>query len=408
MYVIVLAITALLAAIWGWRKGAMRVVTRLLVLVLAYALTWQETPALVHFITEKHWLTGVVVWPVASGALFVGGSVMFSLCAAGIYYLAPDEWKHGGKSAGAILGAVLGGVLGLFLVWTVGVTQDAIAKRQQAGTDTSDSASTTAQNRTAAHTAPDNTVNNTRSAADQFLYDFAANSVSSVLTSIMGNSPSAALAGQMLRSPLSVGEGFKHLAEQPALRLLIQDPQSYFVLKNGSVADVMRLPYFRELVSDAELMRFLTSAGLAGTTAAEQEQDFATKLSTYARNFEQVRLTPEYQALASDPNFQAQLKSGQWIQLLGNEKARALAEMLINPDTVASQPAAAGKPTGFTMQAPGQTTWSSNDDPNAGATGDETGESSVKPIYRWRDANGRIHITDTKPPDGIEADVLVE
>lgn len=30
----------------------------------------------------------------------------------------------------------------------------------------------------------------------------------------------------------------------------------------------------------------------------------------------------------------------------------------------------------------------------------------VKTLYRWKDANGRLHITDQAPPDGTTADVI--
>lgn len=391
-----LIVPAVLSAFWGWQKGAMRVASRLSVLVLAYALAWQETPALVHLLAEKQWLSGMYIWPVAGGALFMGGSLVFSLAAVGLIYLAPDEWKEGGKGAGALLGALLGGVIGLFLVWTVGVAQDAIHKREQ----TKGSAATTSQPAPVA----------SRSASDQFLHDFAANTVAGTVTTIMGDSPATALTSEVLRAPLSVGEGFKHLAEQPDLRLLIQDPQSYAVLMRGTPAEIMRLPHFRAVVADAELMRFLESTGLSGDTPVEQEQDLANKLSTYARNFEYIRQTPEYQALAADPDFQSQLKSGQWLQLLGNDRVRELAEMLINPDTVVSRDTVSTPPAGFTMQAPGQAQWVSPDqaESEAAPEGNDTGTAPAKTIYRWRDADGRMHLSDEKPPEGTPADVLVE
>jgi hypothetical protein len=82
--------------------------------------------------------------------------------------------------------------------------------------------------------------------------------------------------------------------------------------------------------------------------------------------------------------------------------------MLINPDTAIRSE----QPVGYSIQAPGQTQWRpdnadtdtaqlSEDSPQADSTSNKT-------IYRWRDANGRIHLTHEKPPAGIQADAMVE
>jgi hypothetical protein len=394
MNVLLLAIPALLCALWGWHKGALRVVTRLSVLILAYALVWQETATFAHYIAEKQWLTGVLVWPAAAAGLFLGGSFLFSACASGFLYLAPDEWKEGGKSLGAMLGGLLGSVLGVFLIWTAGVMQDAQLKRQQ--------------NETAITHTTQPITSSQRSAIDTLLNDFASTAVAKTVSTVMGDSPAAVFTSEMLRSPISVGEGFKRLAEQPDLRRLLSDPESYEVLIHGTAEEVMRLPYFQALVSDVELMRFMKSTGLAGETLAEQKYDLASKMCTYARNFEIISETPQYEALVADPAFQDQLRSGQWLQLLANDKTRELAEMLINPDTAIRSE----QPVGYSIQAPGQTQWRpdnadtdtaqlSEDSPQADSTSNKT-------IYRWRDANGRIHLTHEKPPAGIQADAMVE
>ena len=391
MNVLLLAIPALLAALWGWHKGALRVVARLFVLILAYTLVWQETAPFAHYIAEKQWLTGMFVWPAAATGLFLVGTFVFSACASGFLYLAPDEWKEGGKNLGAILGLLLGGVLGVFLIWTAGVMQDAQFKRQRSELPTAQA-----------------TADSEHSVVDTTLNDFATQLVSTTIRTTMGDSPAAVFTSEMLRSPISVGEGFKRLAEQPDLRRLLSDPESYDVLIHGSAEDVMKLPSFQALVSDAELMRFMVSTGLAGETLAEQKHDLASKMCAYARNFEIISETPQYEALVADPVFQDQLRSGQWLQLLANDKTRELAEMLINPDTAKRN----GAPVGYSIQAPNQTQWRpDNVDANATQHADDVpqrSESASKTIYRWRDAKGHIHLTHEKPPEGIQADAMVE
>ena len=400
MYTLLFITFVLATGFWGYYKGSLKVLLRLLTILFAYTLAWQGTSTVAHFLTLKHWLPGVFVWPVAAGALFVGGSLFFSLLASLLVYVAPDEWKQRGKGLGAAMGCLLGSIIGLFLLWTAGVAQEAILKRQQtqAGIESSPDAF-------ASKPAPPE-----HSTTDQILQSAATEMISRAATAIMGDSPTASLAGEIARSPISVGEGFKHLAEQPELRLLLQDPESYATLTHGTPDDVLRLPHFRALVTDTELMRFLGTTGLTGATPAEQERDLATKLSTYARNFETLRHTPEYQALAADPDFQNQLKTGQWLQLLTNEKARELAEILVNPEALAKQQDTQDASTRFTVSAPGQTEWNStaHGSKTDGGSDNRTDTETTKTIYRWRDPKGRIHLTDEKPPEGTPYDELVQ
>lgn len=404
--------------LWGWHNGGLRVGTRLGALLLAYALVYQETGNLAAFISEKGWLTGVLVWPAASGTLFVSGSVMFGIMGSLFMYVAPDEWKMGGKKTGAVLGAALGVVLALMLAWATGVVQDALAHkaRQSAASSATDRASATSH-AAAKNTVPVKTFQSTpRSALDQALFDFAAKAMAGTVTAALPEQASA-LAEQMMRSPISVGEGFRQLAENPDLRTLVEDPASHAVLLRGDAHEIQRLPAFRAIVQDQQLMQFLKVAGLNGDSTTALEQDFANKLSTYTRNFERVKMTPEYQALLQDDTFVAKLQSGDWLSLLSDEKIRRMAETLINPPE--HLPGDPLPPATYSISAPGDMNWQSSDtsatevgkhetDTTQTSAPDAPTDKASGVIYRWRDERGRLHITDDKPADGIPYDSLVQ
>lgn len=411
-----LAACILCSGIWGWYTGALKVSLKLGVLALAYGLTWQLTPTLANHMATQGWLKGVYVWPSAAVVLFVGSMLLFSLTARFCLYLAPDEWHHSGKPAGALAGLVLGAVVGFSLVWTVGVLQDAYRHRQQA------TAPPPNTDQPSSHTAaPPPSTSPTAVAArtplDQALYDFTANVMANAVTSALPDSPGTNLAQAMLKSPIAVGEGFKQLANSAALRQLLTDPASRQLLVQGDVARIRQLPAFRELTSNTALMEFLKTGGLTGDTDSQREQDLAAKLARYTRNFEIIRQTPAYQAIQQDQDFQAKLHAGQWLELLGDERIRHLTELLINPpEDLAAQLSATdplSTPTTYSISAPGDTQWQSSSTAPPTAPPDNEADdtanppASLAPIYRWRDNNGNIHLTDKKPPDGTDYDTLV-
>ena len=389
MYIAIALFTALLVSFCGWRMGVFRLALRLSALLLAYAFTWQEAPRFAHYLADKGWLSGLLVWPVAGLLLFMGGAAIFSAFARLLGKLAPEQWNTGGKFAGAISGALLGAALGLLMVWTVGVLQDSWSLRE---------ARQTAAGNTVPPV-PDTGGPSVVVQADRLIRDLSADTMAALVRGALGNSPSATVASQWVRQPLSMSAGLEHLAGKPELRMLFQDPDNYAVLVRGSAGDIIRLPEFQALTSDPQVMQFLSVAGLPGQALAQQSQALAEILSRYTRNFEKLRATPEFQALAQDAELRQTLQQGNLLVLLTNDKMRRLATMLEQGTPSVQLPAA--KALQQHAQAMGET-----DKPGTSARARVSQEAPSKPLYRWQDAKGRVHITEDKPPEGVKADVI--
>lgn len=387
MFVFIIAITSLLAALWGWRMGFFRLALRLSAILLAYAFTWQEAPRFAHYLADKGWVSGLLVWPIAGLLLFMGGTAIFSAFARLLGKLAPEQWHTGGKFAGAISGVLLGAALGLLMVWTVGVLQDSWALREARQ---SDAGSITPP-------IPDTGGSSVVVQADRLIRDLSADSMAALVRGALGNSPSATVATQWVRQPLSMSAGLEHLAGKAELRMLFQDPGNYAVLVRGSAGDIIRLPAFQALTSDPQVMQFLSVAGLPGEALAQQSQALAEILSRYARNFEKLRTTPEFQALAQDAELRQKLQQGNLLVLLTNDKMRRLATMLEQGMPSARLPAA----TALQQHAKGM-----GETYRSGSFAGARQEAPSKPLYRWQDAKGRVHITEDKPPEGVKADVI--
>jgi uncharacterized membrane protein required for colicin V production len=393
MYVLLVLACTLAIALWGYISGFFRVMLRLATFLLAYAATWQETPHLAEYLSAQGWLQGLLVWPVASVAVFLGSSVVFSLLARFLVYAAPEHWLVGGKVTGAGFGALLGCGTGLLMAWTIGVLQDTWHMHT-------------------AQSAQDNPVVNSADlikpeesgsdAADKFVRDLAGDAIAALAQRALGDTPAATAATQWVREPMSVSSGLQHLASKPELRALFENPASFAVLVNGGSNEIQRLPAFQAITDDPEIMPFLSVMGLQGETLPEQSTALAELLSRYARNFEKLRTTPEFQSLTQNAELREKLKQGNLIVLLTDEKMRRLAEMLAHGDQLDNLPLATAvrgddagtvpdTEKGLSRQQPAPTL-----DP-----------APSKPLYRWKDSNGRVHITEEKPSEGVQVDVIV-
>lgn len=388
MYVFIAGLTTCAMVLWGWHKGLLHLVLRLSALLLAYVFTWQVTPAFAAYITERGWLSGVLVWPAAGLALFFVGSMVLSLLARGVLHIAPAHWQSEGKLAGGVIGAALGCGLGLLLVWTTGALQDAwhirTANENQQDENQQDKSTPAPISALPA---------SVLSYADQVVRHWSGDVIATMAQRTLGDSPAATVATQWVRDPLSMSEGLQHLANKPALRQLFQDPASYDVLVKGSSADIQRLPAFQALTDDPQVMQLLSVAGLPGEALPQQSQALAGMLSRYAGNFEKMRTTPEFQALVQNPDLRQKLQQGNLLVLLTDDKIRQLASMLTQDNTTLGkidQPATAAHSPPI---APAQ--------PITPAQ-----PMQEKNLYRWKDERGRVHITEDQPPEGIKADVI--
>ncbi|MBK8287269.1 MAG: DUF4124 domain-containing protein [Cellvibrionales bacterium] len=385
MYITIALVAAFFTALWGWRKGFLHLLLRLSALLLAYAFTWQETPAFAAYIAEKGWLTGVLVWPLAGLLLFFTGSIVFS-CWRGFWFALRQTIGSVAANGQGIAGAVLGCGLGMLLVWTTGALQDAWRMRM-------------AQQSAPVQTPSTSEKTTSLSEADRIVRNLSGNAMSALAQGALGQGPAATAAGRWMRDPLAMSEELKHLTSKPELRQLFENPANYNVLVRGSTVDIQRLPAFQSLTGDAKVMQFLSAVGLPGEALPQQSQALAGMLSRYAGNFEKLRKTPEFQALAQDPELRMKLQQGNVLALLTDDKMRRLAAMLAHGE----QPPGVGSADGVGL-AGSEEFASLGQDKQEQKTPEENLPKKI--LYQWKDEKGRMHFTEDKPPEGVKADVI--
>lgn len=369
-WIILISITVI-SAFAGYRKGALMMTVRVIAFVAGYVVAWKLTPLLAQWLIDTHKLQGVIVYPAAGLALFFSTGIILNMVSSILFLFIPSHIKEGGKLAGAFLGGFFGLVFGLLCVWTVGIVHNAILQRQQA----TDSAATIAS------------VPSSTSMARQF----AGKIISTATQAVMGDTNSTAITSQLLSDPVSISQGLNYLAKNPNVGELFRNANNYRIMVNGTPADIMKIPAFQQLVNDDQAMSFLSQTGLAGNNDQEKQTTLANNFSTYTKNIDKIKNTPEYRNIISDPEIATTLKAGNYMALLTNEKVRLLAEMIAHGSNKYSTII----PTAIITPTTNDTKTSSDD-----------GNTSQK-IYRWKDNQGGIHYGET-PPDSsdVSGDVI--
>jgi hypothetical protein len=176
-----------------------------------------------------------------------------------------------------------------------------------------------------------------------------------------------------VRDPIAITKGLDHIAKQSALRELFQSP----TLTQGSVDDILQQDSFKQLTQDPQTMTFFEQAGLEGATPEEKQRNLATQLSTYAKNAQQLKTTPEYRDVAHDPEIIEKIKAGNYLSLLSNDKVKRLTQLLSQATTS----------TNTKLSTTTQTNTVSTIVPAI----------TSQKIYKWKDKQGHINFTSEKP-----------
>jgi uncharacterized membrane protein required for colicin V production len=368
-WIILISITAI-SAFAGYRKGALMMAVRVIAFVLGYVVAWKLTPPLAQWLIDTHKLQGVIVYPAAGLALFFGTGIVLNIVSSILFLLIPSHIKEGGKLAGAFLGGLFGLVFGLLCVWTVGIVHNAILQRQQAA-DSATTIISTAQSTSVAR-------------------QFAGKIISTATQAVMGDTNSTAITSQLLSDPVSISQGLNYLAKQPNVGELFRNADNYRTMVNGTPSDIIQIPAFQQLVNDDEAMSFLSKTGLTGNNEQEKQVTLAKNFSMYAKNIDKIKNTPEYRSIITDPEIATQLKAGNYMALLTNEKVRLLAEMITHGSN------SSGTTTSAIIIP--------ND--NKKITSSDNDEKPQK-IYRWKDKQGGMHYGETPPePSDVSGDVI--
>ena len=292
---------------------------------------------------------GVVAFIGTSLTLFLAaGLAMMLIFALLRRYLFPgDDISTTSALGGGFVGALVGVLLAIAIIWSFAFVRDMRS---------SDTTETTASKHS--------------SGIETLANRLAGSAVSTAMNAGSVTPEVARLSGALAAAPAEFMQRTQRFMKSTEFLALMNDPRNQRVLDSGNPERVQRLPAFRALVVNPNL---LALAQMSGLDDDDLEAGLARQLTDIWGRAQQVKNDPRVQAILADPEFQAALDSDNPVDLLTNHQLLEMADIIFADEAIAA----------------------TSDQSTAGTSGVNPPKEPTE-IYQWTDASGRIHYSDQK------------
>jgi hypothetical protein len=349
---LVFLVVILFFAYRGFRKGLLKSIARILSVVAGYACAILYSKQVSGIIESELQLQGILALIAASLLLFFGASILVGL----LFWLLEKLLAGDGSVSG--LGTGL--LLAIVVVWAVAFIRDARPLES-----------------------PGSSVAKEPSKIETLANRAAGKAVASAMSLGSASPEVAKISAALAESPAEVVQRAQRLAQSEDLSALLNDPRSRVALDSGDPEAVRKLPAFQQLINNPDLQALANATGLTDEAAAEnQPMDvaLATRVTDIWARTQRAKNDPRVQAILADAAFQQSIRSGNPLDLLGNEKLLEMADIIFSDEAA---PASVEQ----------------------GARSGQSGQSgsvlqpaeNVKKLYKWTDDSGRTYYSDVKP-----------
>jgi hypothetical protein len=348
---IIFVVVTLLFAWRGFRGGFIKSLGRVFTVLAGYAAAILFSGPLSAWVGMQFGWQGVVAFIGASLALFLGAgfAVMLIFALLRRYLFPGDDISTPSALGGGLVGALVGVLLAIAIVWSFAFVRDMRAPATSGPTASGHS-----------------------SGIEKLANRLTGSAVSAALKAGSASPEAARLSGALAASPAEVMQRARQLMKSAEFQALIQDPRNQRVLDSGNPELVRKLPAFRALAANPDLLVLSEMLGLAD--GDDLEAELARQLTDTWGRAQQVRNDPRVQTILADPEFQAALDSGKPVDLLTNHQLLELAEIIFADE--AAVPAT---------------------EQSLAAESEVSAPREPAQIYQWTDSSGRIHYSDKEP-----------
>ncbi len=342
----------------GYRKGLAAVIIGLAGLVFAYVASLKLAFPFGDILRLMGLAQGLSAYFMAATIIFMGVGFCFFIPGLLLKRRARKQVERGeARSWTFILAAILNGTVGLVyslvVVWMAMFVRDALMPEQleySTRRPVFERMSIAAAKFIARRVVPDSEKN-------QAMVEFAAD-------------------------PGQVARHAKTVMNHPLLNQCLQDNAIRDAMTRGDTAAILESNAFKNLAQDpafseaGQALRLINDEGEA--------KGLAELLARVGSAFDQLQQDPEVRAILEDPEFNEQLRQSSPWKLLNDERMLTLIRRLnevspssaelphVEPNRVQPVPVETQK------------------------------EKTPRKLYRWRDAQGGLHLTNDPPPEGAE------
>lgn len=396
--------------VWrGYQKGFIGSITRVLSWLLAYPAAIIFTKPLATLFIQHTALDGVIVYFIAGASIFLAVSFFVTLVLNGLSRLIPENTftETGSKIGGASVGIIIGGLVGLLAVYGIILVKKPDAVPADIATASLQEQSTNLTHVAPNNVTPDNITANTTtnttsttasikvpklneltSANDSFIEASAKKLISTAAATAVDVALDDKTATQVTKAftqdPQSMLGHVQHVANNGKMKALLADEHIQSLLTTGDVHALMNEAGFRELMGD-EHMQALVATADDSTTGATGQQAAAEKMVAAWQRANNLKHDPRIIAIISDPEFQRQLNSPNKLALMMNPKLNQLTEIIFSNETLAAN--GMGNYEVSNLDEPAS-------DQSQNATAPSENKKPPTKIYRWTDADGKVHYSD--------------
>jgi len=343
----------------GFRKGLLKSIGRILSVVAGYVCAILYTGQVSGIIESEYQLQGIVAFIAASLLLFFGASILVGL----LFWLFEKMLAGDGSVSrassigGAVVGLATGLLFAIVIVWTLGFVRNTISTENLA---------------TAVSKPP--------SKVEKLANRVASRAVTTAMSLGSANPEVTRISAAIAEAPADIVQRAQRLAQSEDMSAVLNDPLSRAALDSGDSEAVRKLPAFQKLMANTDMQALASATGLVDDAAASNQAvdaAVATQLTDIWGRAQRAKTDPRVQAILADAEFQQGIRSGNPLDLLGNEKLIELANIIFSDE---------GGSTGVEQRATG------------GQSGNNLQpDENVKQLYKWTDDSGRIYYSDVKP-----------
>ncbi len=355
LFVVVVALFA-----WrGFRSGFVKSLARVLAVVAGYASAILFAGDVSSLLEARFALQGIVAFAVASAGLFLLAATIVMLVFWIVRRFLPGDGEISLPSAvgGSVVGALVGVLLAIVIVWSFAFLRDFAPGRSVE----------------ALASAPENRL-------EKFANRVAGSAVGAAMSASDAEPEVARISSALMENPAEVAMRTRRLMESAELQALVRDPRNRQILDSGKAELVRKLPAFRALVTNPDMVAMARVTGYG--EGADMEAELAQQFTDIWARTQRVKNDARFQSIVNDPEFLATVQSGNPLVLMADPRLLELAEIIFEDDA------------GSTSQPGG-----------LGGSVDEASspeEISLEPkkqteIHQWTDSSGRVHFSDKKP-----------
>ncbi len=359
----------------GYKKGLWASLASLAALIAAYvaSILWGSSLA--------NQIQGLVGNPILENALaYVLVYFLVYLLVAGLLSVVMKRFRAGERRlaiAGAVFGGGVGALSGLIVIWALSFLYAALKLNPEINTPASmDSVMQGAPS--------------LQQAAGALV-----GKASGMGAEAAGADPlQAGMLKKVVEQPYQSLQNMQRLGKSAELKSFLSDKQVQLALTRGNADELTDLYAFQQLVKMPELadLRQLAleqSQKEGGSELRDADKYLATRVSDVWQRVQALRGDEQFQAVLEDPEIQQLFKQQDYLSLMNNEKMQVLVQRVLNEEPLSAAGAERGMEGEPALEG----------EPVSSLEMENPELEGVNTVYKWRDADGKLHFSNLPPED---------